>query len=72
MPDYRAPATCASSLSTWCARKPKHAKKGLPSGIVMKMNSLEDRELIDEFYKASRGGRAHPVHRAGHLLPAAG
>ncbi|HEX8427566.1 polyphosphate kinase 1 [Hymenobacter sp.] len=34
----------------------KHAKKGLPSGIVMKMNSLEDKELIDEFYKASKAG----------------
>src|SRR6476469_9894730 len=34
----------------------KHAKKGLPSGIVMKMNSLEDKELIDEFYKAAKAG----------------
>ncbi|RZK28187.1 MAG: polyphosphate kinase 1, partial [Hymenobacter sp.] len=34
----------------------KNAKKGLPSGIVIKMNSLEDRELIDEFYKASKAG----------------
>ena len=34
----------------------KHAKKGLPSGIVMKMNSLEDKEMIDEFYKASKAG----------------
>jgi len=34
----------------------KNAKKGLPSGIVMKMNSLEDKELIDEFYKASKAG----------------
>ncbi|MEJ7660586.1 MAG: hypothetical protein WKG07_13710 [Hymenobacter sp.] len=50
----------------------KHAKKGLPSGIVMKMNSLEDKEMIDEFYKASQGRRAHSVYRARHLLPAAG
>ncbi|UOQ51229.1 polyphosphate kinase 1 [Hymenobacter cellulosivorans] len=34
----------------------RNAKKGLPSGIVMKMNSLEDKELIDEFYKASKAG----------------
>ena len=34
----------------------KHAKKGLPSGIVMKMNSLEDKEIIDEFYKAAKAG----------------
>ncbi|WP_262386155.1 polyphosphate kinase 1 [Hymenobacter sp. BT491] len=34
----------------------RNAKKGLPSGIVMKMNSLEDKELIDEFYRASKAG----------------
>ncbi|WP_233169186.1 polyphosphate kinase 1 [Hymenobacter sp. BT523] len=34
----------------------KQAKKGLPSGIVMKMNSLEDKELIDEFYRAAKAG----------------
>ncbi|WP_245318659.1 polyphosphate kinase 1 [Hymenobacter elongatus] len=34
----------------------RNAKKGLPSGIVMKMNSLEDKEIIDEFYKASKAG----------------
>jgi polyphosphate kinase len=34
----------------------KQAKKGLPSGIVMKMNSLEDKEMIDEFYRAAKAG----------------
>ena len=34
----------------------KCAKKGQASGIVIKMNSLEDRELIDELYKASKAG----------------
>ena len=34
----------------------KNAKKGLPSGIVVKINSLEDKEMIDEFYKASKAG----------------
>ena len=34
----------------------KHAKKGQSSGIVMKMNSLEDKEIIDEFYKAAKAG----------------
>jgi polyphosphate kinase len=34
----------------------KQAKKGLPCGIVMKMNSLEDKEMIDEFYKAAKAG----------------
>ncbi|RAU82689.1 polyphosphate kinase 1 [Pontibacter arcticus] len=34
----------------------RNAKKGLKSGIVIKINSLEDREIIDEFYKASKAG----------------
>ena len=34
----------------------RNARKGLPSGIVMKMNSLEDKEVMDEFYKASKAG----------------
>ena len=34
----------------------RNAKKGLPSGIVIKINSLEDKEVIDEFYKAAKAG----------------
>jgi polyphosphate kinase len=34
----------------------RNAKKGLKSGIVIKINSLEDREIIDEMYKASKAG----------------
>ncbi|WP_299823282.1 polyphosphate kinase 1 [uncultured Pontibacter sp.] len=34
----------------------KNAKKGLKSGIVIKINSLEDKEVIDEMYKASKAG----------------
>jgi len=34
----------------------ENAKNGLPSGIVIKINSLEDRETIDELYKASQAG----------------
>lgn len=34
----------------------RNAKKGLPSGIIMKMNSLEDKEMIDEAYRASKAG----------------
>lgn len=34
----------------------ENAQNGLPSGIIMKMNSLEDKEIIDEFYKASQAG----------------
>lgn len=35
-----------------------NATQGLPSGIVIKINSLEDREVIEELYKASQGGVA--------------
>ncbi|QNF33020.1 polyphosphate kinase 1 [Adhaeribacter swui] len=34
----------------------RNARRGLPSGIVMKMNSLEDKEIIDELYRASKAG----------------
>lgn len=34
----------------------ENAQKGLPSGICIKLNSLEDRYVIDELYKASQAG----------------
>ncbi len=34
----------------------EHAKQGLASGIVIKINSLEDRFVIDELYQASQAG----------------
>ncbi|MCG8306065.1 MAG: polyphosphate kinase 1 [Cytophagales bacterium] len=33
-----------------------NAKKGLPSGIIIKLNSLQDKETIGELYKASQAG----------------
>ncbi|RFS18311.1 polyphosphate kinase 1 [Emticicia sp. C21] len=33
-----------------------NAQNGLPSGICIKLNSLEDRYVIDELYKASQAG----------------
>ena len=33
-----------------------NAKKGLSSGIVIKLNSLQDKETINELYKASQAG----------------
>ncbi|MDJ0364178.1 polyphosphate kinase 1 [Hymenobacter sp. H14-R3] len=51
-----APRDMRQQLIHLVREEAKNAKKGLPSGIVIKMNSLEDRELIDEFYKASRAG----------------
>ena len=34
----------------------KNHKKGLPSGINLKLNSLSDKEIIDTLYKASAAG----------------
>ncbi|MCK5279466.1 MAG: polyphosphate kinase 1, partial [Cyclobacteriaceae bacterium] len=33
-----------------------NAKKGLPSGIIIKLNSLQDKQTISELYKASQAG----------------
>jgi polyphosphate kinase len=37
-------------------REAEHAREGLPSGIVIKVNSLQDKEFIDELYAASQAG----------------
>jgi polyphosphate kinase len=34
----------------------KNAQAGLPSGICIKINSLQDKITIDELYKASQAG----------------
>nr|WP_266367379.1 polyphosphate kinase 1 [Tellurirhabdus rosea] len=34
----------------------KNAREGLSSGICIKLNSLEDKDVIDELYKASQAG----------------
>jgi polyphosphate kinase len=37
-------------------REAENARGGLPSGIVIKLNSLQDKELIDELFAASQAG----------------
>jgi polyphosphate kinase len=37
-------------------REAERAKQGLSSGIVIKINSLQDKEFIDELYTASQAG----------------
>lgn len=37
-------------------REAENARNGLPSGIVIKLNSLQDKDFIDELYTASQAG----------------
>jgi polyphosphate kinase len=37
-------------------KESENARNGLPSGIVLKVNSLEDQSTIEELYKASQAG----------------
>ncbi len=58
--DYKylmtSPKNMRNQLIELIRHEARNAKKGLKSGIVIKINSLEDREVIDEFYKASKAG----------------
>ncbi|MBR7951986.1 polyphosphate kinase 1 [Microvirga sp. STR05] len=51
-----APKDMRQQLVHLIREEARNAKKGLPSGIVIKINSLEDKEVIDELYKASKAG----------------
>jgi polyphosphate kinase len=37
-------------------REAENARNGIPSGVVIKLNSFQDKELIDELYLASQAG----------------
>lgn len=39
-------------------RETENARQGLPSGIIIKLNSLQDKEFIDSLYEASEAGVA--------------
>ncbi|QCR22803.1 polyphosphate kinase 1 [Pontibacter sp. SGAir0037] len=50
------PKSLRAQLIELIRNEARNAKKGLKSGIVIKINSLEDKEVIEEFYKASKAG----------------
>lgn len=50
------PGDMRKSLIYRIRKEARNAKKGLPSGIAIKVNSLEDPEVIKELYKASNVG----------------
>jgi polyphosphate kinase len=37
-------------------REAENARNGIPAGVVIKLNSLQDKEFIDELYAASQAG----------------
>jgi polyphosphate kinase len=43
-------------LCNLMSREADHARQGLPAGIVIKLNSLQDKEFIDSLYQASQAG----------------
>lgn len=51
-----APKNMRQQLIELIRQEATNARNGLPSGIVIKINSLEDKEVIDEFYQASQAG----------------
>ena len=51
-----APRNMRQQLIKLIRAEAENAKTGSPSGIVIKINSLEDKETIDELYKASQAG----------------
>lgn len=58
--DYRnlitAPRQMRDRIIEMIRQEAENARNGLPSGICIKINSLEDRAVIEELYKASQAG----------------
>lgn len=51
-----APRDMRDQLVRLIQTEAENAQRGLPSGICIKVNSLEDKSVIDELYKASQAG----------------
>ncbi len=51
-----APRDMRSKLIELIAKEEENARNGLPSGIVIKMNSLQDKDTIMALYSASQAG----------------
>lgn len=51
-----APGQLRERLVELIRQEADNAQKGLPAGICLKLNSLEDRATIEELYKASQAG----------------
>ncbi|MDX2195891.1 MAG: polyphosphate kinase 1 [Cytophagales bacterium] len=51
-----APHNMRNQLIQMINNETENAKRGLPAGIVLKINSLQDKDIMDELYKASQAG----------------
>jgi polyphosphate kinase len=51
-----APVSMRARFTALVAREAEHARGGRPSGIVAKMNQLQDAPMIRELYRASQAG----------------
>lgn len=51
-----APTTMKDRLFDYIRREAKHAREGRPARIVAKLNSLSNKEMVDELYEASQAG----------------
>lgn len=51
-----APRDMRKQIIKLIQQEAKNAKSGMPSGICLKVNSLEDKATIEELYKASQAG----------------
>ncbi|MCU0318203.1 MAG: polyphosphate kinase 1 [Amoebophilaceae bacterium] len=51
-----APCNIRKQLTAMIRQEAQHAQQGLPCGIVIKVNALEDEITIEELYKASQAG----------------
>ncbi|MDW8295586.1 MAG: polyphosphate kinase 1 [Raineya sp.] len=51
-----APREMRTRLTQLIRNEAENARRGLKAGIAIKVNSLEDREIINELYEASRAG----------------
>ncbi len=51
-----APLNIRNQLTAMIRQEAQNAKQGLPCGIVIKVNAMEDEATIEELYKASQAG----------------
>ncbi len=50
------PRDMRNQLISLVRQEAENCKNGIPSGIVIKLNSIQDKELIDALYEASQAG----------------